>query len=678
MNIKITYNWLLEYLDTDASPADLQKYLSLSGPSIERVDKVDTDGLTDYIFDIEVTSNRIDMASVFGIAQEAQAILPQYGFKAKLRENPLRTYTFGTLQTKSKQTKKLEIHIQNEALCPRFTAIVFSDVHIKPAPDIVRKRLEMVDIKSINNVIDISNYLMVSLGQPTHMFDYDRIHKGIMMMRESKKGEKLTTLDGKELILPGGDIVIEDGSGTLMDLCGIMGGQTSSITPETKNVVFFVQTYDKRKIRKTSMLTGQRTMAATFFEKGLDPERVENTLVYGVSLLQEMTGGVIDSPLYDIYPHPQPQKDVHIYLSDIQKVMGIPIEENKVITILKNLGFQVGRSEEPDFAYPDGVKFTVIVPSFRRDDVAIKEDITEEVARVYGYGNLPSNIAPMVYIRQPREMERLFTLQHKTKLLLKHIGLHEVLNYSMISEHLIINLGLALEQHLKLANTLSKEIEYMRLSLLPSLVKNMKENQGKKDILKLFEIAKVYPLRKGALPDEQYKLGIAVSTSFYDLKGIMETIFSDYHIHNVSFKPSKDNLFAPQAQAQIIDTKTQKLVGVIGELNRTAKEHMELDQDIYLAEIDFAFITENYHAVEPYKEPIQYAVIKLDVNIPATSHTFAEIKDIAEKTSDLILKIEYLSTYNDAYTIRFYFSSRERNITDAEAKKALEKIVDCL
>lgn len=677
MNIKITYSWLLEYLDTDATPADLQKYLSLSGPSIERVDKVDSaaDGLTDYVFDIEITTNRIDMASVFGIAQEAQAIMPQYGFKAKLRINPLTKYTFATMQTNSTQTKRLDIAIQNPDLCPRFTALIFSGVKTKPALDIVRSRLEMIGIKSINNVIDISNYLMVAIGQPTHMFDYDKISGGKMIVRESKKGEKLITLDGKELILPGGDIVIEDGSGHLIDLCGIMGGLNSSITADTKTVVFFVQTYDKRRLRKTSMLTGQRTMAVTYFEKGLDPERVENTIAYGTELLSEMTGGTVDSPLYDIYPNPRKEKVVHTYLSDIHRVMGIPIEEKKVITILENLGFKVMRTEDPELAYPDGVRLDVAVPTFRTDDVSIKEDITEEVARVYGYGNLPSNIAPMVYVKQPRDIERLFTLQYKTKSLFKYLGLNEVLNYSMISENLIVNLGLLQQNHLKLANTISKEIEYLRLSLLPSLALNMKENQGKRDSLKFFEIAKVYPKREGDLPDEQYKLGLAVSTDFYDLKGIIETMFSHYHIHNYAFKASSEKLFAPQVQAEIVDTNTNKRIGIIGKLNRTWKEGMEMDIDSYLAELDFAFITDNYRAVEPYKEPLQYSVIKLDVNIPVKDHTFADIVAQAQKASDLLINTEYISTYKDTYTIRFYFSSPERNITDEEAKKELEMII---
>lgn len=673
MNIKITYNWLLEYLETDADPYEIGKYLSLSGPSIERIDKIGDD----YVFDIEITSNRIDMASVFGIAQEAQAILPQFGKKAKLKCNPLEKYTFDNMNAEPVPTgKPLDIEIKDKSLCERFTAIVFANVQIKQSPELIKKRLEMVDIKSINNVIDISNYLMVSLGQPTHMFDYDKIEGHKMILRVSKKGEKLITLDDKEFEMPGGDIVIEDGSGKLIDMCGIMGGLNSSITDDTTNVVFFVQTYNKRKIRKTSMTTGQRTMAATYFEKGLDPERVENTLVYGVDLLNEMTGGLVESKLYDMYPDPQKEAHVKVYLKDIQRVMGISIEEEKIIDILQRLGFKTERHEDEELAYPDGVYFKVTVPTYRTDDVHIKEDIIEEVARVYGYYNLPNNIAPMVYIKQPKEIELFFTVSQKVKYYFKHIGLHEVLNYSMISGETISALSLNPADHLKLANTISTEIEYMRLSLIPSLLVNQKQNYGKKETLQFFEIAKTYAPRKNELPDEQYKLGISTNTDFYDIKGLIESLFHNLHIRDFSFKKGNHPLFVKNEQATIIDTKTKKEIGYLGKLNRTYQENLELKEAVYAAEIDFGFITSHYKVVEPYKVPIQTAVIKLDSNIKQKEgRTFEEIKKTAYAESKLLVDVEYVSSYQNNITLRFYFADTSKNITDEQAKAELNKIL---
>jgi phenylalanyl-tRNA synthetase beta chain len=663
MNIKITYNWLLEYLETDADPYEIGKYLSLSGPSVEHIIKMDDD----YVFDIEITSNRIDMASVFGIAQEAQAILPQFGKKAKLKFNPLTKYTFENLNAEPVPTgKKLEIDLDRE-LCQRFTAIVFTNVQIKQSPELIRKRLEMVDIRSLNNVIDISNYLMVSLGQPAHMFDYDKIADHKMVLRESKKGEKLQTLDDREFEMPGGDIVIEDGSGKLIDMCGIMGGLNSSITNETTNVVFFVQTYNKRKIRKTSMTTGQRTMAATYFEKGLDPERVETALVYGVDLMNELTGGMVESELYDIYSDKVKEKHIIVKLEDIHRVMGIKLEGEKIIDILERLGFHVEKHEE---------SLKVIIPSYRVDDVHIKEDIIEEIARVYGYYNLPNNIAPMVHISQPKEIEQRLEVMKKTKYFLKHIGLHETVNYSMISGETIGNLDLNPTDHLKLANTISTEIEYMRMSLIPSLLVNQKQNYGKKDTLKFFEIAHIYIPKANDLPTEEYKLGISLNTNFYDLKGIIEALFHELHIRSVVFEKGNYELFAPNEQAQLVDIKTKKVIGYFGKLRTTLQENMELKGAVYAAELDFSFIAENYKVVEPYIAPLQNAVVKLDANIKVNKgQTFTSMKETAYGESTLLVDVDFVNKYENTMTLRFYFSSKETNITEAEAQTELTKIL---
>lgn len=667
MNIKITHNWLMEYLDTDATPQELQKYLSLCGPSFERIDKAEgsaTGGMTDYIYDIEVTSNRVDMASVFGIAQEAQSILPQFGKAAKLRFNPLEKYTFASLNLTETGKKPLHITVTDPSLASRFTALVFTNIKNQPAPDVIRQRLEMCDIKSINNIVDISNYLMLSLGQPTHMFDYDKIGKASMILRESKKGEKLITLDSKEIALPGGDIVMEDGNGKLIDLCGIMGGENSEITQDTNTVVLFVQTYDKRRIRKTSMTTGQRTVAATYFEKGLDPERVEPTLVYGTHLLKDLAHGQVASPIYDIYPHPYQPKKVTTDLNSIQNIIGVAINEKHIERILTNLGFDIEIN---------GAKITVTVPSFRAQDIDIKEDIVEEVARVYGYHNIPNALAIATHIKQHKETELLFTLQNKVKYFLKHLGLHESMNYSMISEELIEKLELSKKDHIMLSNTISEEIKYMRTALIPSLIKNIKENEGKKEHLKFFEIAKTYHRNPGDLPTELYNLGIAMNTDFFDLKGVIEALFKELNIEDYSFGSYDDDHLAPHVQAEI--KIHNKAIGVIGQLKNNLKENMDIRDSVYVAQLDFSAIISSYRSLSTYRPLNAFATIKLDLSVEMKNDlTFAKVKQEATNTSELLQKIEYIDSFKDNMTIRLYFSANDRNITHGEAQKELEKI----
>ncbi len=635
MNIRITYNWLLDYLDTDATPDQIREYLSLCGPSIESVEKIGDD----YVFDIEVISNRIDYASVIGIAQEAVAILPMFGKNAKFKKNPLEKYNFKNITVGNKNICSLHVKITDPKLCPRFTAIVIENVLISKSPSFIKERLIACGIKSINNVVDISNYLMLSLGQPVHTFDYDQIKGSTMIMRESKKGEKIITLDEKEVTLPGGDIVIEDGSGRLVDLCGIMGGLNSSITDKTKNVLLFVQTYDKVKIRKTTMSTGVRTVAATFFEKGLDPERVEPTLAYGVELLEKYTGGKVGSKIYDIYPKKPEKKLLVMSYGVFGKKIGVEIPKKTINEILTNLGFLVEH---------DGSTLRITVPSFRVNDIDIPEDIVEEVARVYGYHNIPSKLQPAVYVEQPKEMEDLFVFQNRIKIFLKHLGLNEVINYSMISRSMIEDGGLKIEDHLRLSNSLSEDIEFLRISLLPSLAKNIKENMGKTRYntapgLKLFEIAKVYiPVGNKnicSLPNEIYRLGIAVNTDYADLKGIVEAVYRELNI--------PDDLSVPE----IVDKN-----------------------GVFMTEIDFQTLIDNCQLVPTYKPLHPYAIIKLDKTFEINpKKTYDIIQKMAFK-SKLLQKIEVVTLYQNKLTLRFYYSSPEKNITESDAKSELEKL----
>ncbi len=623
MNIHITYNWLLEYLETDADPYELQKYLSLCGPSVETVTKTGDD----YVLDIEVTSNRVDMASVFGIAQETQAILPRFGKKAKLKLNPLTKHRSNLVlsEVEGPNNKKLDIQIKNLELCSRFTAIVLSGVEVKKSPEIISQRLKLCGISSINNIVDISNYLMLSLGQPTHIFDYDKIKNQKMLLRESKKGEKIKTLDDRDFELPGRDIVIEDGSGKLIDLCGIMGGKNSEVDSRTKNIVLFVQTYNKNKIRRTSMTTGQRSLAATYFEKGLDEERVELTLVYGVQLFKDYANAKVSSQLYDIYPKPYKPKSVDLAIRDTERIIGVKIKKEEIEQILTNLGFSINPSSTDSVV-------RVVVPSWRKGDISIKEDLIEEIARIYGYHNLPSQLQAMVFVKRDKNLDKLFEIEQKVRYFLKHLGLNESLNYSMVPKQT--------DGNLKISNPISEELTYMRRSLLPSLAQNIKENRGKKDIIRFFEIAKVYYPRKNNLPDEAYKLGIATNTDFSDLKGIVEAILVELNI--------------PEEK-------------VIANLRQS-----ETDSNIFFAEIDFQLLVENYRVVPAYRPINPFAQIKLDLT--AKIENYREFKNRVFKISKYLQKIELIDTFKDKVTLRFYFASKQRNLTEKEAKVELEKI----
>jgi phenylalanyl-tRNA synthetase beta chain len=622
MNIKITYNWLLEYLDTDATPNEIREYLSQCGPSIESVQKIGSD----YVFDMEVISNRIDYASVIGIAREATAILPMFGKKAKLKKI--------SLEEPKISNQPLSLDIKDpDNLCPRKLAVIM-EVKIGQSPQYIKERLENCGIRSLNNLIDITNYIMLEVGHPTHVFDFDRVKTGKIFIRKAKNGERITTLDKKSYLLNKDDIIFDDGTGRIIDLPGIMGLENSVVTEKTKRIIFWLETNDPKAIRKTSIRLGIRTVAASMNEKDPDSNAARMAFLKGIQLYQKIAKAKIVSRLYDIYPKPPAPKKIEIqsasWRTKFETIIGVKIEKEKIKSILTNLGFEV--------KYPEDDRIQVTVPSWRSNDINIPVDLVEEVARIYGYQNIPSLLQIPKYVEQPKDMEDIFTFQNKIKLLLKHLGLNEVINYSMVSKEQLTEFELDPKKHLRLSNSLSKEIEYLRTCLTISLFKNIKDNSGKKDVLRFFEIGKIYLPQVGDLPHEVYKIGIATNTDYFDLKGIIEAIYQELNIE-------KD-----------VDEKIIEKDGV------------------FLTEIDFNKLVKSYQPFKKYQPINPFAVIKLDKTFDLSPRLTYEVIRQKAFESKLLRKIEVVTLYRNKLTLRFYYSSTERNITEEEAKGELEKI----
>lgn len=660
MNIKITYNWLLDFLDTDADPYELQKYLSLCGPSVESVEKIKDD----FLLDVEVTSNRVDSASVLGIAQEAVAILPGFGKKAVLKNNPLKKNNF--IGHWANLDNKINLEVDSN-LCPRFTAITLANIKIGPSDKIIAQRLIAVGIRPINNVVDISNYIMVSMGQPSHFFDFDKIKEGKLNLRESRPGEKITTLDNKTYTLAGGDIVIEDGSGRLIDLCGIMGGKNTQITDLTKNILVFFQTYDGERIRKTSMNLGARSDATSYFEKGLDPERVIPSLNLCVDLLQKCASAKIDSTLIDIYPKKHTLNKIPITLKEIDRAIGVKIKIEEVETILKNLGFKLDISDK---------EIGITPPSWRSDDVTDTPDIVEEIARVYGYYNLPSTLPTQMAAPTPLKLAAFFAFESALKLFIKHAGFTETYTYSMISAQEGELADESLENYLKIANPISDELKYMRRNLAQSHIGLIKNNFGKKKTLKFFEIAKVYHKKNDGLPGEPNHLALSTNTDFWEIKGLVESIFYEFSIPSPIFKEShRVPGYLNSSHSLKIITSEGTAIGHIGKISDRVHEKLGLKTSVYLAEINLDQLFESRGQAREYKNPSRFALIKQDLNFKLPEGArYIDIIETIEKSANYLERVEFLNLYNNKITLRLYFRSSERNITEKEVLKEIENI----
>ncbi|OGK15599.1 phenylalanine--tRNA ligase subunit beta [Candidatus Roizmanbacteria bacterium RIFCSPLOWO2_02_FULL_37_19] len=664
MNIKITYKWLLEYLDTNADPFEIQKYLSLCGPSVESVIKMGDD----YVFDIEITSNRIDTASVYGIAQECYAILPQFKKKARLKIDPFKKYRLRYLDIRRKAPTPI-IHLADKTLARRITAVALTHITIKPSPAYIQERLSLCDERPINNVVDISNYIRIAFGQPVHVFDLDRLGASGIAITKSVKNETITTLDGKKIILPGNDIIIKDVQGRLIDLAGIMGAQNSEVTDQTKNILLFVPSFNKKFVRRTSMLTGQRTPSVTYFEKGLDPERTETTLVYGTELLGTHAEATIASKVLDTYPQKAQKKNLSISFSNIQRDIGAPVGYKNIISILNRLNFKTSGTTN---------KIRVSPPSYRVDDISIQADIVEEIARIYGYHLIPSKVQQTALAEQPQDINNLLRMENKIKYLLKHLGLHEVYNYSMISKAQILALGLDVHAHLHIKNTISQEIEYLRTSLTSSLIQNIKDNQGKRKQLRFFEIANVYHPKKNDLPDEEKQLGLVTNTSYADIKGILEALCQECNI-TVSFQPtSQVPYLSHTTQAELL-TPDGAIFGWIGQIAPSYQERHGLKDPLYLAGLTMKNLVSASQTVSTYQPINPYAIVKLDMTVPLIKkQPYDSVVKIIRATSKYITDIALLDTFENKITLRLSFERKDRNITEEEAKSELKKIIQAL
>ncbi|MBI2587623.1 hypothetical protein HYW29_02345 [Candidatus Amesbacteria bacterium] len=545
MNILIPDSWLREYLSTNARPKDIQKALSLCGPSVERMHKVDAD----YVYHIEVTTNRVDMMSVFGIAREAAAILPRFNHRAKLLSDPFTTQL--SSQTASR-VHYLKVKV-DPYLCPRFSAILITNVKIAKSPDWLVKKLELVGMRGLNNIVDISN--------------------------------------------PGGGIVIEDGSPKLIDLCCIMGGLNSAVDEHTQNVLLFVQTYEPGHIRQTSMRLAHRTGAAVLFEKGLPVESVPPTMEKSVQLFKSLTGGQPEPITIDILNEKSPPKTVSVSPDFINSRLGINLKANEIKNILSSLGF------------------TPQVPWWRKNDIHIPMDIVEEVARIYGYHHLPSQLMSGP-LPTNRATDAEFYWISRTKSALALWGFTETYTYSLTPE----------DSGLKLKNPLSSEWTYLRTSLSHSPV--ISQNLGRVKELNLFEIANVYLPRKNDLPHEELHLVVSsTNTNYQKFKGIIEALQLE---------------LGTNFQFEIATHST------------------------YLScEINLSKILPTATGLRQFTPISKFSPIIEDINVTLNTE-YATLINQIKKISPLITQINLVDKYADRLTLRLTFHSDDHQLSSIE------------
>ena len=639
MNILIPHSWLRDFLKTKASVRQIADCLSLAGPSVERVHKVGKDS----VYDLEVTSNRVDLMSVYGIAREAAAILPQFGYKAKLIKPNLK---------KLKVKTKLDFKIQNDpSLCFRILAVKLSDIKLARSPQWMQDRLTKVGIRPLGNAIDITNYVMWETGHPLHAFDFDRLTTKTIHVREAKKNEKLTTLDNKTYTLHGGEVVFDNGQGEIIDLPGIMGTANSVITKDTRNVLLWIESVDPKKIRQASMTHGIRTQAAVLNEKSVDPELGFVAILRAIELFLEITTGKIASELVDIYPKKSSAKKIHTDIKFIETKLGISLKKEEVKKILERLDLTTAWQ---------GNKFLVRIPSFRANDIKLPEDIVEEVARIYGYFKLPSKLMATAL---PDHNNDKFDFEKRVKEIAVRHGGYEVYTLSF-AERKDVSKGA-----IEIKNPLGEDTRFMRTSLRPSLASAIDVNMNEKESFWLFEMANVYlPVSTNSLPNEKMMFaGIMKNFDYREAKGIVESILESLNIE-YQFKLGLAKGFVGNSLLEI--RVKNKLLGTIGLLNDDKGVYFEFSME----ELEKCAVQVSSYSLEN-KYPAQ--IEDLTFVLPEKTLSGSVFEKVI-KIDNRISRTELVSVHENAHTYRVWYQDPKKTLTDNEVKNLREKIISSL
>lgn len=627
-------------------------------------------GLDSVIVDFEITSNRPDCLSIIGMARETAVT---FGRKLFIPEI--------TVKENDENIKNLiNIEIEDKDLCMRYAARIVKNVKISDSPEWMKERLTEAGVRPINNIVDITNYVMLEYGQPLHAFDYEKIEGKKINVRRAKKGEKLTTLDGKERELSDSMLVIADTKKPLA-VAGVMGGESSEITDNTKTILFESANFNGTSVRLTSKKLGFRTEASLRFEKGIDPNIAIDALNRVAELVNELGAGEVTEGIIDRYENKFEQWTIDFYPEKINKFLGTRIPTEDMVEILDKLGIKV----------IGGDILKVLIPTFR-SDIELDVDVAEEIARIYGYNNIEPRMIEGQTLEGGRNREQL--IEDKVKDVLVGSGLYEIMTYSFISpndlDKINVPSGNSLRRFIKILNPIGEELSIMRTTLIPSMLDVLSRNYSKKvDNAKFFEIGRVYwPLddQKAKLPTEKNTLilGSYGDYDYFDLKGAVELLFQTLGIKKYEFLRETDNKsFHPGKAAKIVLKKGN--IGLLGAIHPDIAERYGIPADTYICELDFDELVKNCELDKHFKQLPKYPAVERDMALLIPKDVLvSEIENlIRQKGGKLIENIKLFDVYEGkqipegkksvAYSI--VYRAEDRTLKDEEVNEVHNQIV---
>lgn len=636
-------------------------------------DVVDVLGLHDVTFEYEVTSNRVDCFGVLGIAREAAATF------GKKFVPPVVTETGNGEDVND----YISVEVQDSNLCSRYTARVVKNIKLAPSPEWMQRRLASVGIRPINNIVDITNYVMEEYSQPMHAYDLDTIADHKIVVRKAKNGEKFTTLDGQERELDDTMLMICDGK-KAVGIAGIMGGENSMITDNVKTMLFEAATFDGTNIRLSGKKLGMRTDAQAKFEKGLDPNTAMEAMNRACQLIEELGAGEVVGGAIDYYPV---KKEPIIIPYDVEKInalLGTNIPEADMVKYLETIDLTV-----------DQEKKLVIVPTWRQDLERLA-DIAEEVARFYGYDKIPMTL-PESSATMGGLSDKLI-LENQVRDVVEAYGFCEGMTYSFESPKVYDKLNLAkddiLRKSIVINNPLGEDYSVMRTSALGGMLTSLATNYNRrnKDV-RLYELANVYlpkqlPLTE--LPDERVQLtmGMYGQGDFYDMKGVIEEILAKLYLKGkVEYDPNAGkNFLHPGRQANVV--YDGKVIAYLGEVHPEVQKNFNIGERTYVAVIDLAEVIAMPKESAKYVGVPKFPAMVRDISLTMKKELLAGQVEaiIRKKGGALVESYELFDIYEGAQIMEGYkslaykitFRAKDRTLTDEEVMAAMDKIIKTL
>ncbi len=646
-------------------------------------DLVEVLDLGDTVFDIGVTPNRSDCLSIIGIAREVAA----------LTGKKLRYPSIKFPESSEEIRSATSVQILDPEMCPRYSARLIRKVRIKPSPRWMRLRLEAVGLRSINNVVDITNFVMMELGQPLHAFDFRFLEEGRIVVRRSKEGEPFVSLDGKTRTLNAETLMICDGVKPVA-IAGIMGGENSEVKDDTQTVLLESAYFNPATIRRGGKWLGMSTDAAFRFERGIDPEGVIRALNRAAQLMSELAGGAVSKGCIDEYPRKVvTARNIPLRSERVTELLGIRVTPAEIRRILRGLEMTVEKGR--------GGYFEVTPPTFRVD--LLREiDLIEEIARIRGYDGIPVTLPPIPVGTAATDERRPFT--DRLRAVLTGYGYTEVINYSFTTLASADVLGLAGSddgrKFVRIANPLTEDQSVMRTGILYGLLDTVRRNvrAGCVD-LKIFEMGKIFIGRaEGELPLEEERIGGLITgarydhlwhfkdleADFYDLKGCVENILEALRIGDAEFRPRTDVPFLHPGRACGIYVQGRE-AGILGEVHPDVLGRLDLTGRVIVFDLSFDFLLGAYSRKIAYREFSRFPAITRDVALLVRKDIDARrlLEILRENPEELLENADIFDVYigegvpgdMKSLGLRMTYRSAVRTLTDEEISQVHNRIV---